>query len=606
MSAKKHNSKNIKKQFLLKIFFLFFIILISYLVINSNWTTHKLNSGFRLISHFVCNINRINCVTDESIPLIENNPKKKFQEHKFYLENLQFFEASKLNSKLASNISNSLFDFNKGWLEIQNKETLLIGYRPYWESQYHLYVPEQSGADFFPFLYLSTSIFDNSSFQLVSWWLTKHENLVDDEGLPLVIDIYTNKPILRDLNSNIFGASELVKDGFIPLIEFYGPKHISINLSEKMLTSIFSTCSDSPNFGCIPSLNSEVNGELLISLSRMYMFTKDKKYLNMGLPIYIKYISNVLPSNNYLPCQYLERNFSSCSSNEFSTGDHSNEIVVGLLEFNNALKVDGHNTNNSDFVLIKMLTHLSDFALDDKGFWIRKGKSGKKTPYIDTWGYLHNAYFLANRNNLTNIDFINLSLSNLDNISIYSFAYNLDGVADSIESAIYLQKVSNEDTNFFFITNNLFYLLNGQKKNGMYMKNYKDGNVARTLLLAYFYYTKGTYVVPWNSNISLGSTQINDTLYLYLESNNLWSGTIHFDTPRSKEWTGENYYPRINSWPEWFTINKDEKYNVSINNISKIIDGNSIIKNGINITLMSNQTDYIIIKKNYNNSQLIK
>ena len=592
MSAKKHSGKILAKYFII---FLFLVLILSFLTINSKWMTHKFRSGQRLITHLICD--KITCITDESIIPIEKNQEDYFENYLTYLENKEYFEAAKINSKLSSSISSSLLNFNKGWMETQNEETLLIGYRPYWESQYHLYVPEQSGADFFPFLYIASNLFDNSSFHKVSWWLKDHKELIDANGLPLVFDVYNKEPIQRDLDSQIFGASELVKDGFIPLIEFYGPEHISLNLSEQMILSIFNTCSKSSKMGCIPSQNSEVNGELLISLSRMYLYTKDKKYLKMGLPIYTKYISKILPSNNYLPCQYLKKNKESCNSNDFSTGDHSNEIVVGLVEFNHVLKLETYDTNRSDFVLRKMLDHLSKYALDKNGFWIRKGKSNGKTPYIDTWGYLHNAYFLARSNKITNISFINLSLSNLNNNSIYSFAYNLDGVADSTEGTIYLQKVSKDNLNFQTITKNIFYLLKGQKNNGMYMKNYKDGNVARTLTLAYFYYTHGTHTIPWEPNLSLGSIQINESLYIYLQSNNSWSGSLIFDTPRSKEWTEQNYYPRINSWPEWFTIDRTKIYNVSINNKSQTIKGSLIIQNGINMSLDSNKKNYIKIKK---------
>ena len=73
--------------------------------------------------------------------------------------------------------------------------------------------------------------------------------------------------------------------------------------------------------------------------------------------------------------------------------------------------------------------------------------------------------------------------------------------------------------------------------------------------------TKGLTIHPWRGDVSFGTVQDGDTLKISLRSDRDWEGKLIFDTPRHKtimkmplDW------PRINQFPEWFTVKANKRY----------------------------------------------
>ena len=120
-----------------------------------------------------------------------------------------------------------------------------------------------------------------------------------------------------DMDRIIFGASEYVKDGLMPLTEFLGPSP----WSDRMIAITDDVWANSPvetAFGALPSLNVEVNGEQLQVLSRLYWMTGEQKYLDWAIRLGDYYL---------LGENHPTRDFEALRLN-----DHGCEIVSGLCE----------------------------------------------------------------------------------------------------------------------------------------------------------------------------------------------------------------------------------------------------------------------------------
>ena len=561
---------------------------------------HKFNTGLRLSNEYACK--NIDCGI---VPTIEEpNIMLPHLLQSSYLrakKNQDYFEIAKFNSYFSSEAFNRLDLFSKGWAAHTDKETGLIPYRTNWGDEYKLYLPEQSAADFYPFLLLATYFTNKSRYNETMRWADIEEKYRYETGLPAAVDLNTNQIIYKNvivnynINRQIFGASEMIKDGLLPLIEFFGKDNDFYHKAVTIMGNIFKNCPYTTRYGCLPSLNSEVNGEILISLSRLYLMSRNEDFLRLAEPIAQFYLFDVLPNNDYLPCSDFDINELSCRDKTFSLGDHSGEIIPGLVEFYYAKSIS--NKSQSEIYsspIKKMLDKVAVYGLSEDGFWYH---SNQDHSLSDTWGYIHNAYHLFSLSNDEDFDFVNRSLNNLKNKNIKEFAFNADDIADSIEGAIYLQYAYQNDVADDWINENIFYLFAQQKENGLIEGNYKDGNVARTWILYALYKTQGTYLIPWRNDVKVGAAKNKDRLYLYLESTHPWKGVIKFDYPRSNEYFGVDYYPRINSFPEWWVVEKNSTYRIIKGQDTYFVNGHELIGNGLNMELLENDEKFVVIEK---------
>ena len=89
--------------------------------------------------------------------------------------------------------------------------------------------------------------------------------------------------------------------------------------------------------------------------------------------------------------------------------------------------------------------------------------------------------------------------------------------------------------------------------------------------------------VPWNEDLIFGSEEKDGVLYISLKSKRDWEGTLFLGTERHKDiFNLPIDYPRINQFPEWFTINNGDNYSLEINDKASNIEGD-IIKEGIKL-----------------------
>ncbi len=80
---------------------------------------------------------------------------------------------------------------------------------------------------------------------------------------------------------------------------------------------------------------------------------------------------------------------------------------------------------------------------------------------------------------------------------------------------------------------------------------------------------------PWRADLRLGAARdAAGTLHVVLSSEKPWTGKLIFDRPRH----AENLrlpvdWPRINQFPEWFTVQSGKTYTVQMSSTSGQIPG---------------------------------
>jgi hypothetical protein len=92
---------------------------------------------------------------------------------------------------------------------------------------------------------------------------------------------------------------------------------------------------------------------------------------------------------------------------------------------------------------------------------------------------------------------------------------------------------------------------------------YGDGDFNRTSLMYAMWKTQGASAYPWRADLRYGAVRRGDSLFVVVEADSAWNGTLQFDTPRHREvlhlpWD----WPRINSLPEWFRVEARHDYRV--------------------------------------------
>jgi hypothetical protein len=174
-----------------------------------------------------------------------------------------------------------------------------------------------------------------------------------------------------------------------------------------------------------------------------------------------------------------------------------------------------------------------------------------------------------------------------------------DGYADALESGINLYNREPEPELKSWIDSEIKVMFNMQQKNGIIIGTHADGNFARTAIMYSLWKTQGANIQPWRSDVVLGAEKNDEEIYFSLTAKNDWNGKLFFDTPRHKTILNLPIdYPRINQFPEWFTISRAEEY--SIVSSQKELTGKYVGKDllmGLPIKLEEGETLVIRVKE---------
>ena len=174
--------------------------------------------------------------------------------------------------------------FVGGWLAHADPEIGLIprnlgNSRDFWNGR-------DSAADNYPFMVLTCALTDRALFEGRMLEMLRTETRLTCRVDRLPDDYsFSGKGWRReklDQDAIIFDGAEYVKDGLIPITEWLGPSPWS-ERAIGILDDIWTYAPIETPFGRIPTLNFEVNGDLLQACARLFWFTGERKYLDWAI-----------------------------------------------------------------------------------------------------------------------------------------------------------------------------------------------------------------------------------------------------------------------------------------------------------------------------------
>jgi len=484
----------------------------------------------------------------------------------FGTEDEAFAQAAE-NGRLANEGLTRSRNFVKGWLETADPTTGLIA-RNLRESK-DIWNAKDSAADNYPFMVLTAAITDRPLFEgrmldmlRTETRLTSRIGTLPDTYSFSKQDFQDAEP---DLERSIFGASEYIKDGLLPLTEWLGPSPWSERIIG-MLDDMWQRAPVETPFGPIVSGSQEVNGEMLQTLSRVYWMTGDRKYLEWAVRL----------GDYYL----LSQHHPTRDEEQLRLRDHGCEIVSGLCELYAMVHFAMPEKKQAYREPIHaMLDRILEIGRNEHGLFYNtinpkagthntaKGGEG----IADTWGYTYNGFYTVYLidGTLSYRQAVLKALGSLnENYRNYIWEGNnpsggADGYADAIESALNLYNREPVPSAAEWIDSEIKVMWGKQQPSGIIEGWHGDGNFARTTIMYCLWKTKGVTIRPWREDVVFGAVQEGNVLKMSIRAEKGWEGTILFDSPRHQtnmqlplDW------PRINQFPEWYTVNSETQYTV--------------------------------------------
>lgn len=437
---------------------------------------------------------------------------------------------------------------------------------------------KDSAADLWPFLVITAYLTDPEALESLARQTLRDEiRLTTRLGwLSDDYDIDDHRFVRPEVEIDrlIFGASEYLKDGLLPIIELMG-RTAWLDRARTLIEEIFRHAPVETAYGRIPSDDAEINGEMLQSLSRLYTATGDRRFKEWAERIGDAYFFDVLPKNNDLPAHRWDFAAGKPLRDVLSLRDHGNEIVFGLSELLILEHVhDPPKARRYLPAMRRMVDRLLAVAVNEDGLWYQRIEptTGKvldeATP--DTWGYaLNGVYVLYLVTGETRYrEAVERALRGINQEKYLHWeesAGPADAYADAIEGCLYLVNRIPEPEALAWLEKVVPVFLALQRPDGIIEGWHGDGNYARTALMYALMKTAGARVQPWRPGLRLGAVPQGETLHLVLVSDAPWEGTLYLDAPRHRLHLGLSInYPRLNEFPEWYTVEPVRLYRVAV------------------------------------------
>lgn len=394
-----------------------------------------------------------------------------------------------------------------------------------------------------------------------------------------------------DLDRIIFGSSEYAKDGLLPLTELLG-RTAWFERMTGIADDVIAHAPYGSDFGRLPSLSCEVNGELLQVLIRLAYLTNDARYVDQAIVIGRFYFEEVISKSNGLTPQLWDIQKGEPATDYFNFADHGNEIVGGLSELVLFLKLRGHPlfTPMAES-LTKLVDLLLKIGLNEDGVWVSR-VAWKDYAVLDArhahcWGYLFNAvyttYLITGEERFREATERALRAvtekptTYLDDPEGSGRGYKSNAYSDAIESAIVLLNRIPNAEQFEVLDTCVKRFLGRQRDDGIIEDWYGDGNYVRTALMYALMKSQGTWVEPWREDLRLGAAPTGDGVLIVIESDRPWDGLLRFDLPRHRvHFNMPVNYPRLNEFPEWFVVEQDLLYEVTTGGHTEIRCGGEL------------------------------
>ncbi|WP_299533835.1 hypothetical protein [Ulvibacterium sp.] len=503
-------------------------------------------------------------------------------------------EQAEINGLLANEGLQRCQWFVMDWLAKADSTTGLIPRNL--DESLDIWNAQDAAADNYPFMVLTAALTDQNLFKGRMLDMLRMETQLTSRlgNLP---DTYSFRKKgfdseEYDLFKLLFGASEYIKDGLLPLTEWLGPSP----WSERMVTILDDIWKYAPfetAYGNIPSTNVELNGEMLQVLSRVYWMTGEGKYLEWAIRLGNYYL---------LGDQHPTRNFEI-----LRLRDHGCEIVSGLCELYATLSLaDPAKKEAYQPHIHEMLNRILAVGRNEDGLFYNAVDPVNGVVQwegtADNFGYTLNGFYTVfqidsveayRKATVKALEILNQKYRNYDWEN-----GSADGYADAIEGALNLYAREPLSSTRDWIESEIQVMWSLQdsshRKNAQKWKGsgiiegwHGDGNFARTTIMYCLWKTQGLSVQPWRSDIELGAVTIDNGIILSLKADKDWTGILRFDAPRHRtimqmpaDW------PRINQFPEWFTIDPKKVYEIRdmTNGMSTKYKGTQLLE-GIEFTL---------------------
>lgn len=437
-----------------------------------------------------------------------------------------------------------------------------------------VWAPNDNAADMLPFLFLTAYFLEPPRLPDLLATLASEERLTTrDGGLPDWWSLSTHRWVYPAVDKRrlIFNAAEYCKDGLIPMTEVMGPGPWTERMV-RLMDAIFNAAPVESGFGRLPADDTEVNGEVLQVLSRLYSLTRQEKYWTWARRIADAYCKEMLPASGWIPCSRWDFARHRPLQDDFSLNDHGNEVAMGLAEFYvMARSYFPAAAEEYRVPLARMYHRLLDVARNEDGFWVNRvraasGRVLDPSP-PDTWGYALGgavAFGMASLDSRP-VEAARTALGNLSKPQYLDWAGGADSFADAIESGLLLLNRLPVAEGFRWLDEILLVFLAKQQEDGIVEGWYGDGNFARTALMAGLWCTQGFRVAPWRKDLKIGAVPRGTTRRIVLAADEDWQGVLAADSPRHRLHLHLPLnYPRLNEFPEWFAADPQALYRVRI------------------------------------------
>lgn len=451
--------------------------------------------------------------------------------------------------------------FTKAWLTKVDTESGLIPTNL--SRSIDEWQPHNSAADNYPFMVLTAYLLDRDMYNgvLLDMLNTERKLTSRVRSLP---DSYSfsRKDFVRedvDMGKVIFGSSEYIKDGLIPLNEYIGVSPWQDRMMEMLddLHEYMREAGDLEKYFTRTATIEEVNGEMLQTLSRIYWMTGDQKYLDWAIQIGDYYL---LGQRDLSQIEYLR------------IRDHGCEIIGGLselyvtLHYVDPVKKKAYSSN-----LYRLLDRVLEVGRNEDGLFYNavNAKTGEVVDKntVDNWGYVFDAYYsvwlVDNKKEYREAVLSGFTQLNNKYRNFRWEGDSHDGYADALESGINLYNREPVAGLKSWIDNEMQVMFGMQQDDGILGGWHGDGNFARTAIMYALWKTAGAHVYPWREDIKIGAEEHEEKLYIVISAENDWSGKLTFDAARHKTILNLPIdYPRINQFPEWFVAKEGETYTI--------------------------------------------
>lgn len=428
-----------------------------------------------------------------------------------------------------------------------------------------------TAADCYPFLVWAAYVVDeealNGPVREVLHAEIKLCNHLD--RIPVPYD-FAKKKKVEDISYDemVYQASEYVKDGLIAIVEVTGKDEWFARM-KGIEEDLWKHARIDTPYGKIPSRNIEVNGEQLQALVRLYTMTGEQKFLTWAERLGDYYLSK----GDFVPTRLR---------------DHGCEIIGGLgLLLGVESRVNSEKAQKYAPAVKYMLDQILLRGLNADGIMINT-ISNEPGPHegrlSDGWGYNYVGnlcYDMAVGEEVYR-GHITQTLRNLAKplYKNYRWEGSIDGFADSIEGAIYLLNRVPVAEGLAWVdiemANNVARSKEPLDTAKLWGTMKLESNGVRTVLMHALMHTRGLIARPWRRDLKLGAEQRGGGLRIALKADKPWKGKLIFDIPRHRLYMGfEKDWPRMNTLPEWFTVEPKERYNVR-----NFTEGSSLKRSG--------------------------